>query len=148
MVDWADDTTSDKSENTQAIPGYFTEVGYPAMVPCFPGTMAESFGQVGYGGDNRPYANAMTEYGTADTSLNCPWCEVNHACPYWSTGEKADEGGTEDNIKINCETVVSDAANAWDGDVNWFIGRDCSEPSTFIMPLKTPYGYFLWQTSD
>jgi hypothetical protein len=115
------------------------------MVPCFPGTEATTFGQGGTGGDN--------SFGSGVTSLNCPYCEVNNACPHWGTGENTSEGGTVNNVKFDCEVALADVADdattaAWQGDGSWFIGRDCSAPDTFIMPLKTPYGYFLWQTTD
>jgi hypothetical protein len=97
------------------------------MVPCFPGTEAyadadagtDGFGTAGYLGtdaDGNP-DGGDNSLGTT-TSLNCPWCAEFHACPHWGTGEEIANGGTVDNVRYNCETVLDDvdvdaATAAW-----------------------------------
>ena len=36
----------------------------------------------------------------------------------------------------------------WEGEAGWFVGRDCSDPTSYIMPLLTNYGYYLYQLAD
>jgi hypothetical protein len=63
------------------------------------------------------------------------------------------------NIALECESPTAE----WEGTAGWFVGRDCSAPGTlrpvpddgsstliltWIMPLKTRYGYYIHQVLD
>ena len=71
---------------------------------------------------------------------DCPVCPVGSACPYFGIGSAAGLLVTD----FTCE----DAAASYDSTAGWFIGRDCSAPTTYIMPLKSIYGWYIWQVGD